>query len=258
MWSSFVAIGDSFTEGMMDSCGPDGRHRGWADRTADHLSTQVSDFRYANLAVRGKLLNQIAREQVPVAEGMHADLVSVAGGINDAMRRSFDVNGSASYLESAVRTLRGSGSDVVMFAFGDPNRRSAVTGTLRHRLWQLNSATRDIARVYDCFLVDFWGLAVFDDDVLWDEDRLHLSPDGHRLVTSAVLETLSLGDERWRTPKRRPVTSLPRRTAANAKWLGLHGLPWAARRLQGRSSGDGLAAKRPVLTELSTKNPPMD
>ncbi len=258
MWSSFVAIGDSFTEGMSDTLGPDGRHRGWADRTAEHLARRVSTFAYANLAIRGKLLEQITREQMPVAESMHADLVSVAGGINDAMRRNFNVDASATHLENAVRTLRGSGSDVLMFAFGDPGRRSSVAGPLRRRLWQLNSATRDIAAAYDCYLVDFWGLAVFDDDVLWDEDRLHLSSDGHQLVTAAVLEALALGDDRWRTPERRPVTSLPKRTLANAMWTGRHTLPWVGRRLRGNSSGDGLAAKRPVLTELSTEDSSLD
>jgi lysophospholipase L1-like esterase len=252
VWKSFVALGDSFTEGMMDDCGPDGRHRGWADRFAEHLAGEQAEFRYANLAVRGKLLDQIAREQVPIAKHMNADLVSIAGGINDAMRRSFDVNASATHLENSVRTLRDGGADVVMFAFGDPKRRSTVMGTLRNRIWRLNSAIREIAREYDCFLVDFWGVAVFDEDALWDADRLHLSPVGHAIVTDSVLESLGLGDDRWRTPDRRSVAPLPARAAVNTQWLGGHGMPWLGRRIRGRSTGDGMAAKRPRLVELST------
>ena len=38
MWSRYVALGDSFTEGLMDHLGPDGRHRGWADRFACALA----------------------------------------------------------------------------------------------------------------------------------------------------------------------------------------------------------------------------
>lgn len=53
-WRRFVAVGDSFTEGIGD---PDpnapGAHRGWADRVAEVLGQQVDDFAYANLAVRG-------------------------------------------------------------------------------------------------------------------------------------------------------------------------------------------------------------
>ena len=236
----------------MDVDGHDGRHRGWADRLAQRLAGEASSFRYANLAVRGKLLDQIAREQVPIAQQMNADLFSIAGGVNDAMRKSFDVNASATHLENSVRTLRGGGADVVMFAFGDPKRRSTIMGALRNRLWQLNSATREIAQEYGCMLVDFWGLAVFDDDALWDEDRLHLSPVGHQIVSEAVLESLGMGDDRWRTPQRRSVASMPSRAAAHTRWMGGHGVPWLSRRMRGQSTGDGLAAKRPLLTELST------
>ena len=53
-WRSFVAVGDSFTEGMNDIT-PDGRMRGWADLVAQRLAAQQDDFRYANLAIRGRL-----------------------------------------------------------------------------------------------------------------------------------------------------------------------------------------------------------
>ena len=57
-WSRYVAVGDSFTEGMSDEdpAAPD-RFIGWADRLAAHLAVAVAqDFGYANLAVRGRLL----------------------------------------------------------------------------------------------------------------------------------------------------------------------------------------------------------
>ena len=41
VWTRFVAIGDSFTEGMCDDdpdFGHDGEFAGWADRLASHLS----------------------------------------------------------------------------------------------------------------------------------------------------------------------------------------------------------------------------
>ena len=41
VWTRFVAIGDSFTEGMCDddpTFGHDGEFAGWADRLASHLS----------------------------------------------------------------------------------------------------------------------------------------------------------------------------------------------------------------------------
>src|ERR1700759_4375189 len=58
---AFVAIGDSFTEGLNDP-DPGGGFRGWADLVAGALSAQCPgtlSFRYANLAIRGKLLGQV-------------------------------------------------------------------------------------------------------------------------------------------------------------------------------------------------------
>ena len=82
---SFVALGDSFTEGLNDY-GPDGALIGWADRLADVLSARAAGFLYANLAVRGKLLRDVLDEQVAPAIAMSPDLVSVAAGGNDILR----------------------------------------------------------------------------------------------------------------------------------------------------------------------------
>ena len=50
---SFVALGDSFTEGLDDPRGDQRGYLGWADRFAQLLAAQQPGLRYANLAVRG-------------------------------------------------------------------------------------------------------------------------------------------------------------------------------------------------------------
>jgi hypothetical protein len=50
------------------------------------LAVEYPGLRYANLAVRGKLLRQIVAEQVPAAVAMSPSLVSIAGGGNDILR----------------------------------------------------------------------------------------------------------------------------------------------------------------------------
>ena len=70
-WRSYVALGDSFTEGMDDPY-EDGRgYRGWADLVAAQLATGNDEFRYANLAVRGRLFPRVVEEQVPAALAMN-------------------------------------------------------------------------------------------------------------------------------------------------------------------------------------------
>lgn len=248
MWSRYVAIGDSFTEGLMDEVGVDGRHRGWADRFACHLRDLSPDLVYANLAIRGRLLPQVVEEQVPAAVALQPDLVSLAAGVNDALRRSYDATATLASLESGVRQLRASGADVMLFCFGDPSRRSRVMGSVRERILAANAGTQAIAAEHGCIVVDFWGHAAFDSDDIWDEDRLHLSPAGHALAARAALEAVGCGDDSWRTPAPLPPTGGPVAAAAgHARWAARHFGPWLVRRLQGRSSGDGIEPKRAVL-----------
>ena len=90
-WRSYVAVGDSFTEGLDDPY-PDGSFRGWADLVAARLAAEAPDgLGYANLAVRGRLFPEVIVEQVPVALAMKPDLISFAAGGNDVLR-VLDVN----------------------------------------------------------------------------------------------------------------------------------------------------------------------
>lgn len=231
----------------MDELGPDGRHRGWADRVADELAARVPRLEYANLAVRGRLVAQVTAEQVPLAVQLRPDLVSFAAGINDALRRGFDLGAACTAVERGVRALRECGADVLLFAFGDPARRSPLMGLVRDRIWSYDQAIHAIASHYGCFLVDFWDVAVFDEDRYWDADRLHLSPEGHELAAQAAMQALGLGSDAWRTPWPLSRPRQAERAIANAQWARAHLAPWIVRRMQGRSSGDAIEPKSPAL-----------
>jgi len=246
-WESFVGVGDSFTEGVADP-GINGNYHGWADRLAGMLAdtycTSDSPLKYANLAIRGRKLPEMLSEQIPRALDLNPELVSFAGGINDAMRSSFDLNVKATELERAVRELRSGGHDVLLFAFGNPARTSKLLGMIGHRFAGLRSATVAIAKAYDCYLVDFWDLENFDDPRFWDADRLHLNPSGHDLVAKAAMHSLGWGNDDWlKIPSDRPQPNLPERIMGNARWAKNHGGPWVSRRIRGVSSGDGISAK---------------
>src|SRR6187549_2431628 len=113
--SSFVALGDSFTEGLEDELGPDGRHRGWADRVAAALAVQNGRLQYANLAVRGRLLDQVIAEQLPVALTLAPALISFHAGPNDVLRPRVDLPALLGRYESAVQQLRATGAQVLLF-----------------------------------------------------------------------------------------------------------------------------------------------
>jgi lysophospholipase L1-like esterase len=250
--SRFLALGDSFTEGLNDAQRPDGRHRGWADRFAEELNNAYPGLEYANLAVRGKKVEQVLREQVPVALSMRPDLVSLAVGVNDALRPRASMAEVAHSLRSAVELLREQDVRVLLFSFGDPSRRSRAMSAVRPRLCEYRELTLSIASAYDCTVVDFWGRAVFDDDRYWSVDRLHLSPEGHALAAQAALHAMGLTDEGWITPRAPSApTRLPRRITGHMVWAGSHLTPWMMRRVRRVSSGDGVVAKQPQWVRVT-------
>src|SRR5215813_12509698 len=140
---TFVALGDSFTEGLDDPRPDQAGYLGWADRFAETLATQRSGLRYANLAVRGKLVREVAEEQVPAAIAMSPDLVSVAAGGNDLLRPRADPDALAERFDEVVRTLLMAGCPVLMFTGFDP--RFPVLRLLRGKVAAYNMHLRAIA-----------------------------------------------------------------------------------------------------------------
>jgi lysophospholipase L1-like esterase len=243
---SFLALGDSFTEGLND-VRPDGTMRGWADRLAGLIDTQHPGLRYANLAVRGRLLAQIVADQVPVAVAQAPDLVGFSAGGNDILRFGTDPDSVAADYAEAVRRMRTAGSQVIVFTGFDVGT-TPVLRLARGRIAIYNEHLRVIAARYGCVLVDLWSLDSLRDRRAFSDDRLHLSADGHervaRLVASAI--GVAAGDPE------EPFTSDGRAATRrdDLQWAREHFLPWVQRRLRGRSSGDGVSAKRPDLDVL--------
>lgn len=244
--STFVAVGDSFTEGLDDPA--DGGYRGWADRLAERFATFDPTVRYANLAVRGRKIGQIVDEQLPRALELRPELVSFAGGTNDVLRPSIDIDALSRLFEDAVRQLRENGSQVMLFQSVDPTPRSRLIGRTLPRIKALTTMVEETASRYDCVLVRLWSAPVFAHPDAWSEDRLHMSAIGHERVARAALEALGCGDGSWAEPLPwRPREPLRARVGSDVRWARLHLGPWIGRRLRGTSSGDLLEAKRPDL-----------
>ncbi|MFJ8626079.1 SGNH/GDSL hydrolase family protein [Kitasatospora sp. NPDC093550] len=254
-YADYVAVGDSFTEGMCDDLQPDGHYRGWADRVASALAAERADgdFRYANLAVRGKLIGQIHDEQLAPAVAMGAGLVTLAGGFNDVLRPGCDIDRVERLLGRCVAELRATGATVVLFTSTDPTRRLAGSARLLPAILRMKAFVQELGRQDGIVVVDLFSAPCFDDRRLWAEDRLHLSPEGHRRVAEGVLEALGRpASFDWRAPL--PVAAPPgraERLRADARWLRAHLGPWIGRRLTGRSSGDGRPPKRAELLPYS-------
>src|SRR5699024_585482 len=193
MNTRFVAIGDSFTEGVGDddSTRPNGL-RGWADRVAEQLAAHHRELRYANLAVRGKLLPEVLATQLDPALALHPDLVTLYAGGNDLMRPRVDIDELAGHYDAAVAALTTSGARVVLFTGVD----TVAAPFLRHmrgRVAISNEHVRDIAARHGTLLVDMWTMRTLRDPRFWSDDRIHLNPTGHHTIATSVLDALGVG-----------------------------------------------------------------
>ncbi len=246
-WTRYVAIGDSFTEGIGDpEARSPGGYRGWADRVAEVLSDGTPDFAYANLAIRGRLLDQILDEQLEPALELRPDLISISAGGNDILRPGTDPDEVAARFELGLRRLKVDGATVIMFN-GPDLGRTPVLGRLRGKVAIYNENLRAIAQKHDAIIADMWALRELTDPRMWAPDRLHFSPIGHHTIARMVLDALNVPHElEPYSPDPLPKTSWRQARREDVGWAREYFGPWVVRRLRRRSSGDGISAKRPT------------
>lgn len=247
----FVALGDSFTEGVGDpEPGLPNGVRGWADRVAAVLAEREPVLTYANLAIRGRKLRPILAEQIEPALAMQPDLVTLYAGANDVLRPRVDIDALVGAYDDAVARLAAGGARIVLFTAYDPGTHP-VFGALRGRFATYNELVREVAERHDATLVDFWRLREYRDDRMWDLDRMHMAAPGHQRMAIAVLDTIGVPHDLQPLPLvDRPVLSDRERRQANLRWAREHAGPWIKRRLTGTSSGDALSPRRPVLAPV--------
>ncbi|MDP5226769.1 MULTISPECIES: SGNH/GDSL hydrolase family protein [Arthrobacter] len=272
----YVALGDSFTEGVgdVDPARPNGV-RGWADRLALLLAQEsMSDdggtaaagdaaassaVGYANLAIRGRKMRGILAEQIEPALALKPTLVTLYAGANDILRPRIDVDALLAEYRRAVARLRDSGAEVLLFT-GFDARSSKVFGTMRGRTAVYNELVRGIAEDLGARVVDYWRFDEYHDWRFWGEDRMHMSALGHGNMAERVFHRLtgrqvpSATAGRFQAPELPALPPVPRldQLKANAEWTRAEALPWIKRRLTGTSSGDGLSPRYPQLVDAAT------
>jgi lysophospholipase L1-like esterase len=245
-WTRYVAIGDSFTEGIGDpELGSPGGNRGWADRVAEVLGHNKEDFAYANLAIRGRLLNQVHAEQLEPALELKPDLISVSAGGNDIIRPGSDPDEVAQRVDTLVAGLRRNGATVVLFT-GPDIGMTPVLNRMRGKVAIYNENLRAIAHRHDAIVADMWSLRELSDPRMWAPDRLHFSPVGHHTVARMVLDALNVSHQLEQfKPEALPPRRWRRARVEDIGWAREHLMPWVVRRIRHQSSGDNITAKRP-------------
>ncbi len=257
-YTRFIALGDSMTEGMKDEV-VNGEYRGWADRVADGLAKNQPGFTYLNLAIRGKLLNQVVTDQIPSAlkfiEGRQT-LVSFHAGANDVLRPTYDPKVSLPQYEKGIKQLTNAGATVIIFTVVDKVEGEGKIAKLWHeRFSAFNDNVRVVSGKYPTILFEGKKAEFLNTKAFLAFDRLHMNAEGHKRLANAVLEGLGLPfDPNWRAlpPPEKPQSKL-KKNVGNLAWILVFVLPWIWRRLRGKSSGDGRSAKYIEPTRWSAR-----
>jgi lysophospholipase L1-like esterase len=258
MFHSYVAVGDSFTEGVGDEL-PDGRVRGWADFVALGLAMAASDsgtppVSYAKLAIRGRKLGPLIDEHLAPAIAMKPELLSINGGGNDIMRPRVAITSIAKQLDDAVEAAVAAGIHVLLLSGANPSRHLPLGSLIRKRGEQLAVAVRAHYPREGVTFVDNWADQTLENIRYWSPDRLHLGPLGHVRVASNVLHALDVPvPDEWGVDAVADdaVSAHARNSAA---YYRQYVIPWIGRRLTRRSSGDGRTAKIAALQPVDAES----
>jgi lysophospholipase L1-like esterase len=250
-FSRYVALGDSFTEGVGDPypASPNGL-RGWADHVAVALAQQNPELRYANLAVRGRRMDEILHEQVQTAVMLEPDLVTIYAGMNNLLLMRNDVDAMMARYAEGLKTLQQTGAVVLAFTAADLGT-VPLFRRLRGRAAVYNELLRNIADDLGLQLVDFWRFSEFRDARLWDGDRIHLSPLGHERFAAKVLDTLAITHQ-LTSRSAALLSSAPpvRDFRSNLRWTTAFAAPWVAKRMRRAKPGKGVEPKLTTLTKV--------
>ncbi|MBN9196858.1 MAG: SGNH/GDSL hydrolase family protein [Microbacterium sp.] len=237
----FVAIGDSFTEGVGDER-PDGRVRGWADLVAQGWADAAGEpIEYANLAIRGKLIQPIVDEQLEPALALKPTHLSFNGGGNDMLRPRTSVSHVADLFSHVLARCDEEGVKLILLSGANPSAQLPLRAVIQRRGDLLSAAVvQRIANRPDVIRALNWPDRELSTAGYWAEDRLHMNARGHHRVAARVLTALGLDApvEWWSLPELPDVVR-----QRNAAYYRDHVGPWVRRRLTGTSSGDGRAPK---------------
>jgi lysophospholipase L1-like esterase len=225
----FVALGDSLTEGVGDPVG--NGWRGWAALLADGLGEAVD---FTNLAVSGAQTRDVQERQLPAGLDLRPDIASVVIGVNDTLRRTFDIHAVAARLDTVYAALTAQGTVLLTACLPDPGSMLGLPGALARPLARrqraVNTVVHALSERYGAVHLHAAEGAWLTDRAMWSADRLHPGERGHRQLALRFHGLLAqAGLATGVPPSPEPGFAPPTRTAS-LWWLATAGTGWVMRR----------------------------
>jgi lysophospholipase L1-like esterase len=190
---TYVAIGDSFTEGP--DCPPERR---WADRLAASLREVNPDLHFENLAVEGAPSGDVLAGQLERALELKPDLASIICGANDVLLSVRpDIDAYAENMHTMLDRLIEANPRVALFTATIPagwetlEMRPRTRRRVVENLIALNERTRQIAAERSLPLLDVALHPQLPDPENFGSDGLHPSELGHERAARAFRELVA-------------------------------------------------------------------
>ncbi|WP_082187231.1 SGNH/GDSL hydrolase family protein [Bacillus cereus] len=190
MWKRFVAIGDSFTEGIGDEV-EEIALKSWVDH---FVQLCVNDIEYANFAKRGLVTKEIRSQQLEKALTFNPDLVSLIAGANDVLKGRWNHKAYKNDMEFMIDTLSKTDADIMIASLPDFTVRlpfsSEKKQVLKEQLLEANEIILSLSREYKLHHVDFWNHHLVNDNTLWSTDLIHPNSKGYVKVAELIFSSL--------------------------------------------------------------------
>jgi lysophospholipase L1-like esterase len=256
LYRSYVAIGDSLTEGLGDFDFELSRFGcGWADRLGELFARVAYEagesFDYANLSLRGSSLYEILTAQLEDALKLKPDLVTIMAGSNDFMRAKKYHPEMRALLRGAVKRLHEQGTHVVLVNTVNPVHLGMFR-LLSGKARSMSQLINDVALEYEVPLLDVFNMKEFEHLQMWCDDMVHFSGHGHIRIANRAASLLGL-DQGFDELEIAEIQKPDRSAKAVCVWFVKHVMPYIGRRIRNTSSGAGLEPKHESFVTLISR-----
>lgn len=252
LFRSYVALGDSLTEGLGDFDFEVTREgSGWADRVAQLLALRAraenESFAFANFALRGSATVSILTAQLEDALKLKPDLVTIMAGANDLSARKSELDGIRALFRGAITRLHEQGSHVILLTPINTRHLKLFTPYVP-RAKRMADLVREIAAEFDVPVLNVFGISTLQHLQFWARDMVHFSGLGHIEVANRLAHLLGLDEElRFEKPQ---VLAPSRGLISTLAWIGRDVAPFFLRAIRGVTSGDFIDRKHNGYVQL--------
>ncbi|WP_436844707.1 SGNH/GDSL hydrolase family protein [Streptomyces longwoodensis] len=187
-------------------------------------------MRFTNLTVSGAQTRDVLERQLPAALGLRPEVAAVVVGVNDTLRRTYDIHAVAARLDRVYGALAGQDAVLLTACLPDPGGVLGLPDAPARRQQAVNTAVHALSERYGAVHLHAAEGAWVTDRALWSADRLHPGERGHRHLALRFQALLAeAGLARGAAPSAESEFPVPTR-AASLRWLATAGTGWVLRR----------------------------